>query len=72
MQNIKSKPKYGAPLYEKLVAEQQAWIESCGGTLYGYIAKYRKYGRTVASATAIYYADVDALERWQQRLKESK
>lgn len=59
----------GKKLWEKLLAEQYKWIETCGGDRSGYVAKYQgKYKRTVENAEAIYNADVGELERIKKRL----
>jgi len=64
-----SKPLRGRALWEKLVAEQEAWLAEHGGDLAGYIANYHgRHHRTVANATAIWEADSAALAERRQRL----
>lgn len=54
----------GKELYEKLLAEQQKWVDEHGGDLEGYIANYHgKFKHTIESATNIYNADKAALDR---------
>lgn len=59
--------------YTRLVAEQKAWIKSCGGTLAGYI---ERYGSVVDNPNcvgnggeAIYRADTEALARHEEQLQ---
>jgi len=56
----------GRPLYAKLVSEQIAWIEKCGGDLAGYLANYKT--RTPENVRDIYYADIGELRRLEERL----
>jgi len=64
-----SKPLRGRALWEKLIAEQEAWLAEHGGDLAGYIANYHgRHHRTVANATAIWEADAAALANYRERL----
>jgi hypothetical protein len=49
------------------IARQRAWIDTCGGTLGGYVANYgRERGR------AIYQADTAALAAMEAALDERR
>lgn len=52
-------------------SKQCAWIQACGGDLAGYIEKYHhKYGRTLDNAKAIYDADMQELQRIEEKLRK--
>lgn len=65
--------------WQRQEREQIAWIESCGGNLAGYIARYgdpdfpRADGKPMLGegGTAIFNADMNALKKIQERLGES-
>jgi len=53
------------------VAEQRRWIEQCGGTLWGYIARYGEPGQANCSGDggrAIWAADAGELAALEQEL----
>jgi hypothetical protein len=58
--------------YQEAVQDQKEWMDSCGGTLQGYIVKYgsktnpeKMYGN---GGEAIYDADLAELRRLEERL----
>ena len=56
--------------YKRLASEQRQWIESCGGTLSGYIERYGQPGelRCIGDGgEAIYRADTNALKRYESQ-----
>lgn len=52
----------------RMVNEQAKWMQSCGGTIQGYILHYTTYGRTIDEAKAIFHADYNALANLHHRL----
>lgn len=53
-----------AAFQQRRIKEQRQWIQSCGGTLAGYIANYHgEHGRTIESATNIFKADTEYLAK---------
>ncbi len=62
--------------WQQQLREQIEWINTCGGSLAGYIAKYGDPGQPNAEGhvcgdggTAIYKADQNALERIRSRIR---
>ena len=51
----------------KLISEQKAWMEICGGTLKGYVARYAYYGNP--NVAKIYEADYNALLEYQEKYR---
>ena len=52
----------------RAIHDQIIWMERCGGTRSGYVAKYadcdvNPYGRNIADAEAIFEADMAELNR---------
>lgn len=62
-------------LYTRLVMEQKKWIESCGGTRAGYVARYgsasepEHYGN---GGEAIYDADKARLDSLEFKLQQAR
>lgn len=62
--------------WQQQLSQQRAWIESCGGSLAGYVARYGDPGVPTAKGkpmygnggTAIYNADLAALRRIEEKL----
>ena len=66
---------------EKRVEDQRQWIQNCGGTLEGYRKRYgdpgfpvpigdgKQTGMSGEGGTAIYNADIRALERLEAALR---
>ena len=57
------------------ILDQEQWIESCGGTLAGYVARYGAAddpGRYGNGGEAIYEADVAYLEELKSKTKDKR
>lgn len=56
--------------YQKYLADERAWMQICGGDLAGYVRNYHLgHGRTLASAEAIYRADLAKVRELEAKLQ---